>query len=82
MAVYVDGLFDYGKRGKWCHMATDGDLPELHEMADRIGLKREWFQNHPTHPHYDLRASKRRLAIKEGAIPKSRQEVFKICFMK
>jgi len=29
-------------------------LGELHSFAQRIGLKREWFQDHPRHPHYDL----------------------------
>lgn len=27
---------------------------ELHAEAQRIGLKREWFQDHPRHPHYDV----------------------------
>lgn len=70
--IYVDDLFtatprtaqarSNGKR--WCHMATDGPLEELHAMAERIGLKRAWFQNdYGTHPHYDLVPSKRTLAL-------------------
>jgi hypothetical protein len=43
----------------WCHMATDSDLEELHQMAARLGLRRVWFQNTPTHPHYDLTPGKR-----------------------
>lgn len=27
-----------------CHMWTDGDLEELHEFAESLGLKRAWFQ--------------------------------------
>jgi len=46
---------------------TDVGLAELHAMADRIGLKRAWFQNKPRHPHDDLRRSKRALAIHHGA---------------
>ena len=43
-------------------------LNELHTMADRIGLKRRWFQNkNKNHPHYDISASKRRLALRFGA---------------
>lgn len=37
------------------HMMTDSDdLEELHLEAERIGLERAYFQDHPTHPHYDL----------------------------
>jgi len=69
MSVYVDALKDYpGGRGQWCHMATDGGLEELHAFAALIGLKREWFQDHPRVPHYDLRRSKRSCALKHGAI--------------
>jgi hypothetical protein len=36
------------------HLATNGPIEELHEFAQSIGLKREWFQDHPRHPHYDV----------------------------
>lgn len=29
-------------------------IENLHRMACRLGLKRCWFHNHPTHPHYDM----------------------------
>ena len=29
-------------------------LDALHEVAASIGLKREWFQDHARHPHYDV----------------------------
>jgi len=43
---------------------------ELHDMAANIGLRREWCQypGNPIKRHYDLTASKRALAIKQGAI--------------
>lgn len=76
MPVYVDPLFNYpGKKGQWCHMATDGDLSELHALADRIGLKRAWFQDHPLHPHYDLSPNKRTLAVQAGAVEVSAKEL-------
>jgi hypothetical protein len=60
-------------------MMTDGDLSELHEMADRIGLKQEWFQDHPAHPHYDLSNKKRKLAVKHGAVEVISQVMIRIC---
>jgi len=68
MSIYVDQLF-IANGQLWCHMLTDQlDLAELHEMAEQIGLQRRWFQNHPDHPHYDLRPGKRQKAIDRGAI--------------
>ena len=69
MTVYVDQLPSRGW-GKWdggAHMLTS-DLAELHAIAERIGLKRAWFQDR-TFAHYDLTASKRTLALAAGAIP-------------
>ena len=51
----------------WCHMAAD-TVFELHQMASKLGLKKEWFQNKKT-PHYDLSPAMRTKAIKLGAIP-------------
>ena len=82
MTIYVDELQTYGKR-QWCHMATDGrlfgDLSELHAMATKIGLKNSWFQDHPRVPHYDLVASKRRLAVSYGAVEITAKELFEKC---
>lgn len=43
--IYVD------KKG---HLVTNGDINELHSFAQQLDLKREWFQDHKKHPHYDL----------------------------
>lgn len=51
-----------------CHLTTDGPLDELHAFAARIGLRREWFQNHPLAPHYDLTVGRRARALAEGAV--------------
>lgn len=69
------------------HMATDGDLEELHQMADKIGIKRKWFQNKNEgtiyhDPHYDICKSKKELAIKHGAIEIDDRELIKKCFPK
>ena len=45
------------------------DLEELHAMAEKIGLRREWFQGRARHPHYDLMAFTRALAVQHGATP-------------
>lgn len=80
--IYVDDLHDYPS-GRWCHMATDSELSELHALAAKIGLKRSWFQNrNPRHPHYDLRPSKRALAIQHGAQAVDSFEMIRRCFQK
>lgn len=71
MAVYVDDMQPCRPNARWryrqaCHLVAD-DLEELHAAAQAIGLRHEWFQNHPRLPHYDLVASKRALAVKHGA---------------
>jgi hypothetical protein len=43
------------------------DINALHQLAAKIGLKRAWFQNHPTLPHYDLVPTKREAALRLGA---------------
>ena len=66
MSVYVDDVFIPYGRMKMCHMVADTE-EELHAMADKIGLKREWFQN-TSRPHYDVSKSRRKLAVEYGAI--------------
>jgi len=71
MSVYVDkARFPHNKRDEmWCHLFAD-DLDELHEFAEKIGLKRNWFQHPPkaSYPHYDLSPSFRAKALKAGAL--------------
>jgi len=64
--VYVDDVFIPHGRMKMCHMIADTE-EELHEMADKIGMRRTWFQSE-SRPHYDVSKSKRILAIENGAI--------------
>lgn len=82
MTVYVDVLMNHGwkLRGhptKNCHMFTDGDIEELHEIAEAIGMKRSWFQDKHI-KHYDLHARRRQKAVELGAIEVSRREAVKI----
>jgi hypothetical protein len=72
MAVYVDQLLDWGfvirgVKHKSCHMIADTN-EELHAMAEAIGMKRQWFQQVVSGPHYDLIKSRRDAAVALGAI--------------
>lgn len=71
MTVYVDELQRYPTKIRCfvagsCHLMAD-TVDELHELAQRIGLRREWFQPLSS-PHYDLTASKREKALAAGAV--------------
>jgi hypothetical protein len=58
MPAFTDGV----------HLVAE-TLDDLHEFAQAIGLKREWFQDHPRHPHYDLTTIRAvRRAINRGAV--------------
>lgn len=67
MPVYIDDMYRYSIgqfRGmQMSHLIADTDA-ELHAMAERIGMKRQWFQG----DHYDVPLTKRDLAIAAGAI--------------
>lgn len=70
MTVYVDRYWGPYDKGKWKgggHLLTS-DLDELHQFAKSIGLRREWFQGHTLFAHYDLTATKRMLAVNNGAV--------------
>ena len=73
MAVYVDDARHPLGRMIMGHMLAD-TLHELHEMADAIGLRREWFQP-LSHPHYDLSRQRRAQAVQLGAIEVDRRGI-------
>ena len=57
--VYTDGI----------HLAAPGPEHLLHTLAGSIGLKRGWYQNNGSYPHYDLTSNKKRvMAIRQGAV--------------
>ncbi len=65
--IYVDEPNKRYGRMLMCHLFS-ADTEELHLMADRIGIKRKWFQD-TKYPHYDICKSKRSAAIDLGAVP-------------
>lgn len=53
---------------KMCHLIAD-TTQELLAMVDKIGVQRKWIQNAGTNrEHFDIALSKKRLAVKNGAI--------------
>jgi hypothetical protein len=65
--IYTDGI----------HLITDGEIFELHIFAQKIGLKKEWFQDKKW-KHYDIWNNKLKKAIQNGAIKISSKEIIKI----
>lgn len=73
MAVYVDDMLlpaQVGRiKAKWSHLYADTER-ELHRFAKKLGMQRRWAQKSGTAlAHYDLTESKRREAIRLGAVP-------------
>lgn len=78
MTVYVDNMrvpATVGRtRGRWSHLTADTQ-GELHAFADRLGLRREWFQarcktepaDRCVHWHYDVTDAVRARALTLGA---------------
>lgn len=68
MPVYVDNFNARFGRMIMCHMMADTQK-ELLEFADKIGVKRKWIQYKGTYlEHFDICLSKKKEAIKAGAI--------------
>lgn len=82
MTVYVDDMWNHTMgqyRGmKMSHMIADS-TKELLEMANTIGVQRKWLQSKGTNQeHFDIALSKRKLAVKAGAIEITMRELAQI----
>lgn len=58
------------------HMVAD-DIEELHEMANRLGVRR-WFQNKGKYPHYDISKVTKKKAIELGVKMVNDRELIQI----
>ncbi len=80
MACYVDPLMTrkssdlaarrVGARNghRWCHLLGDSEA-EVHALAARIGMRREWYDPRGgVGGHYDLTPPRRARAVELGAI--------------
>lgn len=66
--VYVDDMEAPFGHMIMCHMIAD-TTEELLSMADKIGIQRKWIQCPGTpKEHFDIALSKRKLAVRFGAV--------------
>lgn len=78
MSVYVDSEKNHYRHMIMCHMVADS-VEELHDMAQRLGLMRKWFQvSRNGMPHYDICQTKRTQAIKFGALEIDRRKMVEL----
>lgn len=73
--VYIDTPTAYNHRGKFSHMMSE-DINALHILANRIGVKKCWFENKRgmNRPHYDVKVDYYEAALAAGAIPLTLRE--------
>src|SRR5262247_3515760 len=80
MAILIDSFFNEARGpvrywGRRCgHLVSDSSLDELHEFAESLGLRRQWFQEKSI-PHYDLTGEVYELALERGAKLVSSREI-------
>ena len=74
VTVYLDDWRQPAHLGpvddRWSHLVADSE-EELHAFADRMGMRRAWFQDRPGRPHhahYDLPERARAEAVAQGAV--------------
>ncbi len=76
--VYIDDFNASFSGMIMCHMIAD-TAEELLQMVDKIGVKRKWIQDAGTYnEHFDICLSKKKLAIKHGAIEISMMQLGRI----
>jgi len=82
LLIYVDEPI-YARAGVkkprvlYAHMVAD-TIAELHEFAEKIGVKKHFFHKSPAAHHYDINSTQWEKAIREGAKRVSSRELLKI----
>lgn len=74
MTVYVDNERIEWRGRLWCHLVADS-LDELHAFAGRLGLRRSWFQEAASYPHYDVTTEVRERALRIGAVESGKMQM-------
>lgn len=77
--VFFDTPYKHKDGKKWCHLGAMNE-DRLHEFAERIGLKKEWFQkSNDGLPHYDIYSERiRQIALQEGAVKVTRKDFLQL----
>jgi hypothetical protein len=69
MTVYLDSMG---------HLRADS-REELHAFAERVGLRRSWFQDRPRLWHYDILSQRLRArAVRLGAVLVSPRQIVRV----
>ena len=74
MPVSVDNEPIAWRGKKWCHLVAD-TLDELHDFAVQLGLRKAWFQDKASYPHYDVTVTVRERALALGALHADRRTI-------
>jgi hypothetical protein len=81
MGVYVDGAtWKKGSKGRksYAHLVAD-TYEEMHEFAEKVGIKPHFFHKNTKYPHYDISGEQRDLALQLGASSITSRELVNIC---
>lgn len=73
MTVFIDSSRKPYRGMIMCHMVSD-NITELFAMAQKIGMRAEWFQP-SSFPHFDVAAGRKIAALKYGAVEIDRREL-------
>jgi len=74
MPIYVDNAKIKWRGKEWCHLVAD-TIDELHDFAMSLGLKRSWYQQTASYPHYDITTANRVKALQLGAKVANRKKI-------
>jgi hypothetical protein len=65
VTVLVDDARWWAHGRRWCHLASDASIEEMHAFAERVGIARRAFHG----DHYDVPAERRADVVAAGAVP-------------